>query len=269
MTCRRPSQYYVVYAVLLAALAVAGHARAEPVGSACLADPGIGGQVLATRPAAQVQYEPTLDLTFNTRTTADGGIRVEGRTNDFVLRKTVYEDGRSSLQLESRNDRVRILVDGESVQVTRGRHSVSLHAASTSEDEQDRVRTVLAGSRAVRMFRALAASIEASGAESAPAIATLMSDAVVGMLDGDPGAPGRVARHLARHAKARIRTVAMQGDCYGTWEGSVYRASYELEDCLRAFSVWNPVRNVCGFRWTMQVESYWFRFLTCSGFPAV
>ena len=40
-----------------------------------------------------------------------------------------------------------------------------------------------------------------------------------------------------------------------------------LQSCLNSFAVYNPMRQVCAFIWTLQVESAWFQFLSCSSFP--
>ena len=44
--------------------------------------------------------------------------------------------------------------------------------------------------------------------------------------------------------------------------------TYEWESCAGAFSVWDPTRHLCALRWIIQVESYWFGFLSCTGFSA-
>ena len=141
--------------------------------------------------------------------------------------------------------------------------------ATASDEDLDKVRRLLADSRAARLVRVAAAAVQDSEDNSASSAALLIGDALVGMLTGDAGAPGRVARHLARHARSRVRPVSLQIDCYNTWERRVFRASYEWEECARDFSVWNPTRHLCAMRWILQVESYWFSFMTCSGWSTL
>jgi hypothetical protein len=119
----------------------------------------------------------------------------------------------------------------------------------------------------VRLTRVAAAALQEAEDDSAAAVSLLMGDALVGVLTGDEGAPVRLARHLSRHARGLVHRVATT-DCYMQWERRVLKASYEWESCARSFSVWNPTRNLCALRWSLQVESYWFTFLSCTGFNA-
>jgi len=215
--------------------------------------------------AGQVRHLDRAEITFHASVTQDGGIQVEGRGGEFVFRKKSRANGQFTLDLEGPGDKVGINVTEDSVTVTRGRRRVALSLGMLNERELDDVRVMLAGSGAVRLARIAAAAVQESDDDSAAAVSLLISDALVGMLSGDPGAPGRVARHLARHGRAGIRRAATT-DCYGEWERRVLTASYDWESCAGAFSVWNPIRNVCAFRWTLQVESYWFTFISCTGF---
>jgi hypothetical protein len=213
----------------------------------------------------QVRHLDRAEITLQAGLTPDGAIEVEGRGGDFVFRKTSRPDGQFTLALEGPGDKVNISLTADSVTVVRGRRRVVLSLTALSERALDEARVLLAGSRAVRLARVAAAAVQDAGDDSAAAVSLLISDALVGLLSGDAGAPGRVARHLARHGRAGIRQAATT-DCYSDWERRVLLASYEWESCASAFSIWNPIRNVCAFRWTLQVESYWFTFLSCTGF---
>jgi hypothetical protein len=254
------------------ALCVVGEARAAafPPLTAC----GVGSttafsQVPPVRLiAAQVRHVEPADLTFHGSTTVDGGIQVEGRGGDLLFRKKVLQDGRFTLELEGRRDRVVVEVNHDTIAVVRNRRRIVVNVASEPEEGLAVTQGLLAGSHAVRLLRQAATAIQDAEEDSAASASLLVADALVGMLTGDVGAPGRVARHLARHARARVRRAAMQTDCYYSWEQATLAASYEWESCARAFSVWNPTRHLCALRWAIQVESYWFTFLSCTGFSS-
>ena len=55
--------------------------------------------------------------------------------------------------------------------------------------------------------------------------------------------------------------------CWDTYQRLVVAAANALQSCLASFAVYNPMRNACAFVWTLQVESAWFQFLSCSSFP--
>jgi hypothetical protein len=217
--------------------------------------------------AGQVRHVEAADITFYGSTTIDGGIQVEGRGGDLVFRKKSMPDGQFVLDLEAPGDRVAIGLTQHSITVERGTRQISVSLEAGSEQQLADIRTLLADSAAVYLTRVAAAAVQEAEDDSAASAAMIIGDALVGMLTGDPGAPGRAARYLSRHARTAIRRVATT-DCYRTWERRVLRASYELESCARSFNVWNPIRNVCVFRWALQVESYWFTFLSCSGLNA-
>lgn len=258
-------------AAALCRVTVAAAATAPAPLALCGAEAALTPQT-ATRPhlaSAQVRRVEKADITFSVTTTLDGAVQVEGRGGDLVFRKKVYENGGFTLEMEAPRDKVAISFAEHSIRLTRDRKTLTITPATASDEELDKVRRLLADSRAARLIRVAAAAVQDSEDDSASSAALLIGDALVGMLTGDAGAPGRIARHLARRARSRVRPVSFQIDCYNTWEQRVFRASYEWEDCVRDFSVWNPTRNLCAVRWILQVESYWFSFMTCSGWSTL
>jgi hypothetical protein len=222
----------------------------------------------APRPiAAQVRHVEAAEITFHGSPTADGGIQIEGRGGDLVFRKRSHATGRLTIDLEAPGDRVGIALTEHAVTISRRGRRITIPLSGGSDRDLDNARVLLAGSSAVRLARVAAAAVQDAEDDSASSASLLMADALVGMLTGDSGAPGRVARHLSRHARTGIRRAATT-DCYLEWEGRVLRSSFEWESCARSFSVWNPTRNLCAFRWLLQVESYWFTFISCTGFNA-
>jgi len=229
---------------------------------------GVPPKAVAAVPAKQVQYDPALDLTFSAAPTADGGVMLSGRSGELSFNKTVYQDGRFRLVVEARRDKVEIAAGPDELQVTRHRRTVTIVPTAATDDDYDKVRQVLAGSRAIRTFRMLAASLEDSPSEdTAPVIATMLSDVVIGMLDGDISAPQRFAHRISRRHQRRAKPVKWPTDCYFVWEDRVMASAADVLDCISSFSTFSLWRAACGFRWTLQVESYWFQMLGCSAIP--
>ena len=101
---------------------------------------------------------------------------------------------------------------------------------------------------------------------SAAAVAVIVADGTVGVLTGDVGAPGRGAQHLSRRGRARSRPAALAVDCFYLMETRFVTAWDDYVSCYYAVQD-NPIyANLCAWRWTLQVESYWFSFISCSGF---
>lgn len=226
----------------------------------------VGGAVRA-RPVVQVTRNEPADLTFEVRPSPNGALVVQATGGDFAMRKTVQQGGGWTLELQSRSDSVVINVAEHDFSVRRGQKSVSVALATATEENLFEVRRLLADSRAVALFRAASAAIEASEDDSAPSAAVLMSDSLVGALTGDVGAPRRIARHLARHVLAKTRRVGMGADCYGVWEQRVMTSWMDYMGCVMDVSPWAMLQIMCAARWSLQVESYWWTFIACSSLP--
>jgi len=255
----------LAFLTLLAAMPVAANTASTPAPSeppiqtepARSAAPGV-------RPVVQVRHLPQAELTFSGRYSQDGGFEVEARGGDLVLQKRSLPGGGFVLDITAPKDSVSIAFSDAGVSVNRNKRRRSVSLSADSIDELDRIRQLLAGSEAVRLTRTAATAVQESEDDSLASTSLLIADALVGLLTGDDGAAAKTSRHLSRHGRAGIRRVATP-DCYTIWEGRVVRSGYEYEACARSFSMWNPIRNLCAFRWVLAVESYWFSFLSCSG----
>jgi hypothetical protein len=152
--------------------------------------------------------------------------------------------------------------------VTRGASSASVALSSATEDDRLAVRLLLAGSRSVRALRVLGAEL-AAGAERSPGgLALILTDAVVGFLDGDVTAVQRVAERLGKK-RVSVRQAREELGCYERWESEVIRAWDDYQEC-QAVYFGNPVwRDACGLRWMLWAESAWFAFLKCAGSPFI
>jgi hypothetical protein len=242
-----------------------GPAAAPEIGSS-LPRPG---RLLQAPAQARPSRPGDRDVVFSGTTTTDGAIVVEGRGGDLAFSKKVHQDGSFTLDIEAPHDKVTVGFSAHAVTIRRGRKSVTLAIGEGREEDLDKARRLVADSRAVRLLRTAAAAAVDRGDDGAASVALVAGDALVGFLSGDIGAPGRAAKHIARRGRGRVRTVSQQQDCYRLWEQNVVIASYDWEACANDFSVWNPIRNLCALRWLIQVESYWFSFIACSGLGSI
>jgi hypothetical protein len=213
-----------------------------------------------------VSHNDRVDLTLEVRPAESGGIEIAGRRGDLQIKKTVQGNGAFALELTSGHDRVAVAVNPQGTTVTRGKVAATLTRANPSEDEADRIRRALSDSKAVLQFRSVAAALIDAEDRSSAALAVIMADAVVGGLTGDVGAARRTARHLARPERARQRPVGMALDCYALMEQRFVEAWNDLYLCVGSVYGSFLYERLCGARWILQAESYWFGFMSCSGF---
>jgi hypothetical protein len=216
---------------------------------------------LAVRPAGQVRHYPKPNITFSASTTVEGEVRIEASGGDFGFRKRVQSTGAYTLDLEAGGDTLRFRVTGSDITITRGKQVVII-TPDSPESVATAVRRMLSDSTAVKKLRETGAMFEAEDDDSPAAAAVLLSDAVVGALTGDVGAPHRIARLLAKRARALSRSAGQRPpSCYSQWEQTMMWVWMDFEECtvLQNLGPW------CTLRWTMQTESAWFSLLSCSG----
>jgi len=231
---------------------------------------GVGMASAAEAPVfkkvAQVAARPELGLTVAVSSTADGGLLLSATAGDLSFRKVVYADGHYQAQIEQARDRVAIAGSEGRITVTYGSKSLTL-SADQDEQQPSRVRALLVSSPALRLFRRLTAELEASGDTSPEVLGLRVTGAVVSQIDGDDGAVRRLGRELRMKFSAGFKKARLRASCYDAYQDLVVRAAAQMEQCMGQFSVWNPMRQVCAGVWTLQVESAWFSFLSCSAIP--
>ena len=128
-----------------------------------------------------------------------------------MLEKVVAHTGDATLRLSQGKDVVTIALSQSGYHVARGQKSVRLDPRTDKQDKLDGVRSVLAGSQAVRSFKRLVAALEQrdESEEDGPlAFSTLLDGAIVHMLDGDADAPLRIAKRITRKQRAALRLVS-------------------------------------------------------------
>jgi hypothetical protein len=247
--------------VLGLVLAAAGAAAAMPVER-------------TLRPVRLLQDLPELGLSAGVRMEADGALAVSATAGELTVRKQVYADGRFVVRVATQGeDRLLISGTASGLKVTYGREAALELRADRDSDYDSKARRVrgwLARSDAVQRFRQINEALEQQDALSPEALSLRVTGALVSELLGDPGAAQRLGRSISSKLAHRLRKVQngyTAASCWDTYQRLVMAAANALEGCLNSFAVYNPMRNLCAFVWTLQVESAWFQFLSCSSFP--
>jgi hypothetical protein len=248
-----------------------GLAAARPAG-------GTAGTGPIVRQVRHIEYDAALEASFATAIDGNGSAVITMIASDLTLEKVVSPTGAATLRLTRGKDLVSVAMGPRGYTVTRGRRSAAFNPAAPREADLESVRAVLVGSRAVRAFRELTAILEARpGDDSAMIAATLLDGAVVGMLDGDPGAVDRIARRVAgkRRSGAQPATygrVQFQ-DCVLSYELSLLY-SYDLYwTCLQTaeaspWYIWYIARSMCEWEFLIRSQQYVFQFVSCTAIPA-
>ena len=212
-----------------------------------------------------------LGLAVSVSPTTDGGFLLSASSGSLVFRKVVYADGRFHVQIEQDSDRLALSGEPGRLHITHGRRTLTLRPAEDDERQGKRVREMLLEVPVVAQFRRLIAELEDSDELSAEILGLRLTGALIAELDGDEGAGRRLKRALIRHLGVRVQAVQSSSqyppDCWSRYVQLVLKASYDLENCLNSFYVANPMRHLCTFYWTLQVESAWFSLLGCSSLP--
>jgi hypothetical protein len=183
--------------------------------------------------------------TFSTRLTAEGTAVMSGHSGDLEFRKEVQPDGRLQLELVRGPEHVTMVATQGTIEVARNGRSVRLELSTAGEDDLLRLGALLAGSGAIRSFRLLAAGLQADTEKTPEGVGTLLTDALLGLVGGDPGAMDRVGQRL-KQRRSHVRLVALSPGCYERWETEAIRAwdDYNVEPNSRA--LWPAVLDLGG-----------------------
>lgn len=228
------------------------------------------------RTVRQVQALPELGLSAGVTMETDGALVVSATAGDLAVTKRVYADGRFVVRLAKAGaDSVLIRGGVAGVTVSAGSDAaVELRAEADAEwpGKARRVRGWLAQSDAVMHFRQISEALEQQDLTSPEALSLRVTGALVAELLGDPGASQRLSRAITARLALRLRKALSTGSestgsCWDRYAALVNQAADQLISCYGSFAVYNPYRQVCSFIWTLQVESAWFQFLSCSSFP--
>ncbi len=244
------------------------------VASATIAGPASA----AAAGARQVSPEGAV-YTFGSGPSGDIVMTVE--SGDLHVEKSVAPDGASMLLLRAGSDELRLQVTQDRVAVSGASGNESFVPDGSDEAREAAVRVALARSRAVHLFRALAAQVRARGKTGAFEEAVVLSGAVVEQLAGTPDAiRGFAKRHRsvpavrpAALSNLSVRPVAFGRitDCWGQYEQYIMWAYNQYLYCLTDSGGRLYIHSVtwCEIQYTMRAESAWFQFLSCSSFNVV
>lgn len=222
-------------------------------------------------PSLQVHHDAHANATFFFSLARDGASRMTLKAGELDVEKTVYHDGRFQIALQAGEDRMSVVVGLAVLDVARGNRHLHIDIGQASDEDWLQVKTLLAGSRALRLFRALAYNLDPATLRKPAGASIVSSDAILGYLDGDLAAVARLGQQMRTARQARIRTVALgeepEDSCYKKWEAAVVAAADEYDKCRHSFPWYSPAQAGCVLVWTLQAESAWFQFLACSAVP--
>lgn len=278
----------VRFAVCLAAVGVLGiclsSVKPVPVRAAAMKSAGYPASVCSAalpggssrRPAAPgmgvTHFDARAQARFEGRLMPDGTALFTTRSGQLVARKTVGPDGGVRIVLEAGDDRLEVSMQGYDVDITRGETSVHLDLANAEDSDFLKAKMLVAGSNALRLHRLLAISLDPRTLRTVSGMGTLLTDAFLGLLDGDVGAVDRLGERLAERRRAKIRRVSLEDPeaekgCYEEYEAELFRAWDSYVNCKALTPYWNPFRELCTARYMLWAESAWFHFLSCCAIP--
>ena len=196
-----------------------------------------------------------------------GGLQASLAWTDLAVTKVLQPNGDFTVRITARQDLLVLARTGNRLRVTRGDQSAVMLMDRSDEDGLDLVQHVLAGSRAARAFRGVHRRLSQETRESAPGVSLDNLDALLGILQGEPGV---VERHAPRqHAGWRLSRVACvpERGCFSEYEVEVVAAWGDFSQCVDDVSWYPGLQEVCAFTWLLRAESAWFRFIGCSSIP--
>jgi hypothetical protein len=271
--------------VVVAVAAVAGSkATAETRGAVGVTTPGFcsmpaSDQSPAPARAARERYDAGSGVRFWAGMDSEGRAVLRLTAARFEFEKSVTASGQTSIRIVGGDDRVTVTFAQHVVSVGRGKARVRFDPRLATEEDENKVRRLLVGSRAVRIFRAIAAHLESRSPEEDDffATSTLVDGALVGLLDGDNAGVGRVARRIGKRQRARLQSVAAgrqsrYADCVGLYESTVGWAWNEYQGCVGdaeddGLLMRSINTNFCTAEWILRAEGAAFQFISCSALP--
>ncbi|MBI2834895.1 MAG: hypothetical protein HYX76_10775 [Acidobacteria bacterium] len=195
---------------------------------------------------------------------APEGIGLTGTVGDFQYHKLVRRDGTTKLELRVGPETFHL--DMSPTAVTMAADGASLTVDLTRQPDSERIAHInrmLDGSAAIRRFRDVVRSVGMVPATPVH-LSVLVSATLLDALAGDLEAPRRLAARVTDQRRTGVRFVR-RSSCFDSYEKDVGGAMDDLYGCLESVA-W-ILRDGCAWRWTLQVESAWFSFLSCSAFP--
>jgi len=257
MGWRRTAGMFLVVGTLLWQAGRGATAAGDPV----LAMPSCGGTGAQGR-------ETGAGPVVTTGLSSDGSAVVRASAGDLFVTKTVAATGRTVLRLQRGLDVVQVTGDQTGVAIVRNGQSLRLDVTTAGEEQFLAAKTLLAGSRSIRAFRLLVGGVSPDAVRRPGGMALAVSDALVGLLDGDVTAVHRLAERLAT-PRAGVRRAKFERGCYEAYEAEIMAAWNDYLDCFGTLFDTPLGREGCSLRWVLWVESAWFAFIKCAYSPFV
>jgi hypothetical protein len=261
--------------LLMISLPIVASAQTGPGSAAiapCVALVKATGTIPTAQPVSlQAHHDARTDASFFFSSTRDGAVRMMMKSADLELEKTVYPDGRFQIVVQIGDDHTSVVGAPGTLEVERrNRGREHLDVARAGDDEWLRTKVLLAGSKAIRRFRTLAYNLDARTLQTPAGAAVLMSDAILGLLDGDVGAIRRLGQQIRAARQAQTRPVALGQEflnCYRKYAEAVTAALDEWLQCSSQYWMYDPRQWLCELDWLLKAESAWFQFFGCSAIP--
>ncbi|MCX6539404.1 MAG: hypothetical protein NT151_10815 [Acidobacteria bacterium] len=198
-----------------------------------------------------------------------GALQVDIDGDNLNVRKTLHANGDFDLALRADDDLFAVVRRGEHVRVSRRNLTVDLGTEALRETDLDQLQQVLAGSTAVRRFRAMRSMLAPATRCTGLGAAVDVIDMLIGVLKGEPPtpSPATTAPTVSTMSDVDDEAEIDNSNCYLNWVAEVVAAWNDYEGCIYSFAWYNPLREVCAFAWIIRVESAWFRLVGCSSIP--
>jgi len=198
-----------------------------------------------------------------------GALEVDIDGDRLEVRKTLHANGDFDLAIRADDDLFAVARRGEHVRVSRRNRTVDLGTETLGEADLDQLQQLLAGSGAVRRFRAMRSMLAATTRRTGLGVAVDMIDMLIGVLKGEAPTPIPATTAPTVSAMSYVDGEAeFNGpSCYAVWEAEVIAAWNDYAECVYSFPWYSPLREVCAFAWVIRVESAWFRLIGCSSIP--
>jgi hypothetical protein len=222
----------------------------------------IGTPLASCPPPAVDERDPASEIACALRRGLGGTIVLTASSPEVTLRKTVYPDGRSALEVTRGTERLLLTAGETSVTVVRAHRTAVVNVNTASEEDLVRFREPLVVSGAVRSLRSLTAAVEELGGDAHDRLAVRLTGALVAQYDGDPRAIARLCRELQINYSSRARrTGPPPSPARAAFRRAVLRAGRQFEDGVESYAFWNPARQGCAYSWLSQVESAWHAWM--------
>ena len=193
-----------------------------------------------------------------------GALQVRMTWPDFDFRKVIQPNGDFTLLLTGGPDVVVLIQSGDKLRVTRNGNTAVLKHSQPDDPGLERAQQVLAGSRAMRMFRTLRARLSDETLASIPGVIVDVTEVQVGVLQGDGG----VLERRRMKPRGRVARASLGGGdkCWSEYENELNIAWSQYADCVNDARWYPGGPEVCAFVWSIRVEGVWFSFLNCVAF---